>query len=198
LAAAPWDIAPIPSRGDPEAAITYAAKGRAISVWEEVEITLSQLYAVLTGSPRLSREACQRYGEPLNFKDRLAGLEEAGARYFVTHYNQGVEGEFAALVERTGRLSVRRNELTHSWVQPIQFGKTHQRLGSGEDQSTTRWRFFLVPPTYTSGKFDAADRPVFIYTSREILGYASQFSGLKSDIERFATALEMPGLRSLL
>ena len=198
MATAAWDIAPIPSRGDPEADVTYAAKGRGVSVWEEVEIALSQLYAVLTGSPRLSREACQRYGEPLNFKDRLAGLEEAGARYFVTHYNQAVEGEFAALVERTGRLSVRRNELTHSWVQPIQFEKSHQRLGSEEDQWATRWGYFLVPPTYRSRKFDPADRPLFIYTSREILEYASQFTCLKSDIERFATALEMPGLRSLL
>jgi hypothetical protein len=194
----PWDIAPIPTIGDEKPDDTYVAKGRAVSVWEEVEVALSGLFAVLSGERRGSIVAQQAYGEHLNFKDRLAHLERVGCSYFINHCNQADEGEFGALCDRARRFSVRRNEITHSWVQNVAFATSHKRLPSGAEEWRTTHRFFLVPPTYTSRKFDPNFRPEFIYTSVEIMRYAEHFHTLKHDVDRFAMILEMPELRSLL
>jgi hypothetical protein len=195
---APWDVAPRPVTGDLSAEPIYAAKGRAVSEWEEVEVALSGLYAVFCGFPRVSIQAYRQYGEPLNFRDRLDGLESSAFKYFTKNCDQSYEGEFAILAKRSRGFSIRRNEITHSWVQPLPYERRHERLPDGSDKWVTIYSFFLVPPNYTSRKFDTNNQPEFIYTSVEILRYAQHFSALKWDIENFTLNLENPAWRSFL
>ena len=195
---APWDVAPIPEQGDRDATDIYAAKGRAVSMWEVMEVSLSRLYAIFTGQPRFSRAAYQQYGEPLSFKARLDGLQRVAGSYFVGKPNQEGEAEFEDLVERARQFAMRRNEITHSWVQPVAFDRQHETLSDGSHRWTTTYWFFLVPPLYTSRKFDPNERPEFMYTSREIDMYAGHFADLEVDAVRLAVVLEHPQLRSLL
>jgi hypothetical protein len=194
--ARPWDISPISGLGDEHPDHTHAAKSRAVSQWEVVEVTLSGLYAVLAGLPRYSPAARQKYSVSLNFKDRLAELERVAFAFFIRHPDQETEGEFAWLCRLARNLSVRRNELTHSWVRPVEFSRIHQKTDTGGDKWTTQYRFFLVPPTYTSRKFDPNNQPKFIYTSIEIQNYCDEFVKLGFEIDRLATWIERPELRA--
>jgi hypothetical protein len=47
----PWDVPPFPVRGDPDEITLYAAKGRAVSHWEKIEVSLCYLYAIFCGEP---------------------------------------------------------------------------------------------------------------------------------------------------
>ena len=78
----PWDIA-VPEKGDDIRQTTAAAKGEATSAWELAEVRLSRLFASIRGDK--TGVTSRLYGEPLNFKDRLDGLERAGWDYFRTH-----------------------------------------------------------------------------------------------------------------
>jgi hypothetical protein len=45
----PWDIPPVPAKGDDDINITYASIGRALSKWEEFEEQLSYAFAIFCG-----------------------------------------------------------------------------------------------------------------------------------------------------
>jgi hypothetical protein len=191
----PWDIAPLPTQGDERSDDTFAAKGRAVSQWEVVEVALSGLYAVVSGSRRSNLEARRQYGNLLNFKDRL---EKVAFAYFMRHCDQENEGEFERLIDAARRFSVRRNEITHSWVRPVALSRGYKKTNEGNDQWTTIYRFFLVPPTYTARKFDLRNRPEFIYTSVEIQGYCQEFVKLGFDVDRLAMLMDNPSLRAFV
>ena len=194
----PWDIAPIPAQGDERSDDTHAAKGRAVSQWEVLEVALSGLYAVLSGHSRSDLAARQQYGdgEQISFTYRLARLERLGQPYFLAHCDQEYEGEFERLTDAARRFCQRRNELTHSWVRPVQFSRTREKTDTGSDKLTTKFQFFLVPPTYTSRKYDPNNRPKFIYTSVEINAYCMEFTKAKFDVDRLARLIENPKLRA--
>jgi hypothetical protein len=150
----------------------------ATSNWEEVEVSLSQVYAIMAGLPLSSKEAYQRYGDRDNFKDRLASLQRIAKHdYFVRRNSQDLEGEFDNIVQESRRYSIRRNEIVHSVVRL--FAVEHITLETGE--LSTRPSFYLVPPEFKGEKFDENDKPTFIYTSVEIRKYGSSLLLLKSE-----------------
>jgi hypothetical protein len=189
----------MPAQGDANADVTFAAKGRAISYWEEAEVAFSRLYAAFSGSPETDTHAQRLYGERLNFKDRFAGLQRAAYIYFLKCPDQTIEGEFWRLEEMAMHLSVRRNEITHSWVQPMSYERQLDRLPADDSLKWTwRYWFFLVPPTYTRRKLDPNDLPAFVYTSAEIMRYANAFNDLRFYADRLAAVIKHPSRRSSL
>ena len=163
----PWDAPPFPVRGDETDDATYAAVGRFLSAWEELEESLGILHAKFTGQP--SPEAEWRYGNGRTFADRLFSLAEAASLFFVKTPSQSLEAEWCCLHKQASGFSDRRNEIAHGIVRPIvwldhTFGPPYQRAPE------SAFQFCLVPPFYTFRKFDNVSfRPKYAYTSAEIL-----------------------------
>jgi hypothetical protein len=183
----PWVLPPIPEHGDANAEHTYAAVGRALSVWEELEVTLSYLYGLFSGKNPKAIETYTEYGQPTIFNQRAAALERLGKLYFARHPNQQHEGDFGRLICDIRRFSARRNDIAHSIVKPVQLPHA---LSVNRSESTAQIVlkaavvFCLAPPTYTDRKFDANRAPRYLLTSVEIMRFHDLFQELQERVER--------------
>jgi hypothetical protein len=187
----PWDVSSIPRNGDASTRDTYAAKGLAASLRESAEVSLSHLFSALHGDRPDDTQTAKRYGELLNFSSRLHGLETAGFNFFRANCDQSFEADFDDIVLLAGMFVVRRNEIVHSIVRPVIFDRSFERTAEG-DKWTTMYQFYLVPPTYTDRKFDASNRPSFIYTSVEIQAYSNWFGFIDEAAQNLALRLANP------
>jgi len=191
----PWDVPPLPTRGDDSDDTTYAAVGRFISSWEGCEVTLSLLHAAFVKQP-FRAQAMWEYGGGRIFAARLQILERAGCAHFRRKPDQDGEGDFKLLMTRVRGFSDRRNEIGHGIVQPIQwhdhtFGPDHQR-----DSTEGPWRYCLVPSHYTIRKFDLAPyRPNYAYTSVEILSLERGVRETTGEIAKFRLRVLPPQQR---
>lgn len=167
----PWDVL-TPTKGDDARHTTAAAKGEATGHWELAEMNLSRLFAALHGDPTGATAA--RYGEPLNFKERLDRLERAGWTYFRNRCDQAFEADFEDIILLARMLSIRRNEIVHSYVRGIEYRRDFRQEGR-QEIIRIHCKFFIVPPTYTDRKWNPLNQPSFIYASREIEHYAEWF-----------------------
>lgn len=162
----PWDIPPFPKKGNVSQYILFAAIGRTLNAWEEVEIALAHLYSVLLTGDRFDTAAMHAYGAPANFNQRLLQLQQAGERYFVQHPLQQVEGEFSRLTTFISGYSARRNDIAHAhalyihWIVP----PTQSVVMFSADER----QWCLVPPHFRANKFTTQNRPTYVLTSREI------------------------------
>src|SRR4051812_34554162 len=111
----PWDRPPIPTTGDADDNATYAGVGRVLTQWEEVEVTLSQLYVSFSGRGKdltIQRE----YGSGTIFRERIAKVVTVSHGYFCAKPSQAQEGEFEQLVAKCMGFSARRNDVAHGIV----------------------------------------------------------------------------------
>jgi hypothetical protein len=162
----PWDVPPLPERGDNCEDVTYAGVGRVISSWEAVEVQLAHLYTVFIGRPH-EHHAIRAYGSPRIFADRLVLVRRAADQYFVSAPDQAVEGDVTELLERVRRYSDRRNEVAHGIVRQMSWVRAlRDRLVS---DAVGKFQYCLVPPHYTFRKFDGQNQPTYAYTSAELL-----------------------------
>ena len=145
----PWDRPPIPTRANKSASALYEAIGRALEAWENVEVSLSSLYAALTGRARFNRAAYREYGEPLNFSGRKRLLEQAAERYFIQHPCQTTEGDFQSLMESVTGYAERRNDIAHGIVTALHMARNKHATILG-DGSPLHW--CLVPPRFKETK----------------------------------------------
>ena len=132
-------------RGDDDADTLFAAVGRTITSWEELELQLAVLHSIFIGTPR-TLDALQEYGSRYGtVSPRIVAVERAGATYFIKHCDQAVEGKFKALVQDIHALVLERHRIAHGRVTAM---PTH-------DLSE---RFFLGAPWYsiTKLKMDVA------------------------------------------
>jgi hypothetical protein len=183
----PWDVPPLPERGDDDADDTYKMIGRALTDWENLEVQLAHLYASFTEQPN-RLEAFRAYGGyPAGstiFAVRVAQLKKVAAAYFVNFPSQPNEGEFDDLMDRAQRLADRRNEIAHSVVDAMQWDPSLRPLYKHLIDEPAE--FCAIPSYYTHRKFDASNRPAYAYTSKELIGYALAFRDLGTDCYRFA------------
>jgi hypothetical protein len=113
----PWDIPPVPAKGDDDINITYASIGRALSKWEEFEEQLSYAFAIFCGGADESTEPAQRaYGSVIAFRGRSDIIRSAAEAYFHLNPNEELLKEFNAIMVRAERLAARRNEIAHGIV----------------------------------------------------------------------------------
>ena len=158
----PWDVPPFPVEGDDIDDTTYAAVGRVLSRWEELEVCLTHLHAAFLGRPH-DPEAHRAYGQGTIFRTRFDTLKQAAERFFIFKPNQEREAKFDELADKALRFSDRRNEVAHGVVRPIHWYK------SAEKGDRTSVQFILVPPHYNVRKFGLDYRPSFAYTSATLL-----------------------------
>lgn len=191
----PWSLPPTPLFGDPTAFDVYAAKGMALSHWEELEESLSKVLTTLSSKPYYDATVRRIYGAPSNFKDRLDALERKAETVFRSLCDQALEGQFAILVEATRHSSVRPNEFAHSIVVSLNLHLMRYLLDKGVKPPREQG-YFLAPPSYSAKKLHDCGCPIFMYTSKEIVPIADYFLELSRMADDLARTLERRLLRS--
>jgi hypothetical protein len=165
----PWDIPPFPEQGDPSADLTFAAVGRAMTEWEELELYLARLYAKFRGIPPINAIAIPEYRDAANFHTRAKEIGNAATKYFVSHPNQEREGEFKQVLDDIRQLASRRNDIAHGVV------KQWWNYKETFSQAVDRDEYMLVPSTYSDKKFGNDREPKYLFRSIEIQQFADQF-----------------------
>lgn len=182
----PWDVPPLPDRGDDNEDATYAGVGRVMSRWEAVEVELAHLYTIFVNRPH-EADAIKGYGMGRIFAERLASLRGVTDLYFVSRSDQAVEGAPRDLLCRVRHYSDRRNEVAHGivrqmrWVRSLRDNLAPDAVG--------KFQFCLVPPHYTFRKFDQDNRPTYAYTSTELLSLEEKFYWLAQEVQDFRLRL---------
>lgn len=179
----------IPEKMGDVSELTYAAVGRAMSEWERLEVELAHLYTKFVRLPRHSLIAIRPYGTPINFGNRMDGLENAAGGYFVTAPDQGVEGEFSTIATHCRKWSLRRNEVAHGIVQPVQWIRAFHAGDDDNIDMPDETKYCLLPPHYSPRRFDGANFPNFAYTSIELAKFEGEFYSVGMRVIRLVDAL---------
>jgi hypothetical protein len=172
----PWDIPPLPKRGDDDQDTTFAGVGRVLTQWEMIEVRLAEIYSWLDNRPE-ELEALQDYGKPQIFKERMKALRIVADVYFRGTPHQATEGEFYNLTTKVSNFSARRNDVAHSIVTPFQWIISPKLEGP--------LQFCAVPPHYAGKKIDPKNMPSFIYTSVELIALSNALFYVADDAEKF-------------
>jgi hypothetical protein len=161
----PWDRPPLPTKGDEKEDVTYAAVGRALSHWENIEVELSHLFALYINKMWTNEGYDRYYQDGKTTRGRLDALRIAAENYFVGRPNQEAEGSFSRLMEAATGFADRRHEVAHGIVRPINW--YWPILRPNHFAPDAAFQFCLVPPHYQRGWItDGA--PNYIYTSDEL------------------------------
>lgn len=169
----PWDRPPLPTNGDDNEETTYAAVGRVLSQWENIEAELSHIFALCIGK-MWTNEAYDRYYEDgKTTRGRLSVVEDAARQYFIGSPNQEAEGCLRRLIEGARGFADRRHEVAHGIVRPINWYWPMLKPAHFGPEVNRAFQFCLVAPHYQRGWIkDGA--PEYIYTSRELNEIARQ------------------------
>ena len=173
----PWDIPPFPAHGDSSPELTFAAVGRAMTEWEELELYLARLYAKFLGIPPIKAIAIPEYRDVANFHSRAATIQKAATTYFVSHPNQDREGEFEKVLEDIRQLASRRNDIAHGVVK---LWWNHKETFS---QAVDRNEYMLVPSTYSDKKFGNDREPSYLFRSIGTKQFAGHFNQYRKQLE---------------
>lgn len=183
----PWDAPPFPKFGNKSARVLFAAIGEALITWEELEITLAHLYSTLKTGSQFDPVAFKEYGEPYNFKDRMAFLKREADHRFVREPDQLFEGEFNWIVTNANGFSQRRNDVAHGVVRLL------HKMQDAEASLLSFWgdpQWCLVPPMFKDAKYVSLDTPGHILSYREIKRFTANFLKIIRRTSDLARALE--------
>lgn len=169
------------SEGDDDPQATFAAVGYALTAWERCEDALSVLYTILDNTPG-ELEKLKSYGrDGKSLQYRLDIVRQKGEAYFVSHCDQSLEGDLAAIIQDFLALSPLRHQIAHGIVQAV------QHCGPTEDHiwQPSTIRHHLRAPWFAEERLKTG----FGYGSAEILAIASDFTRLEGRMEALANAL---------
>lgn len=161
--------------GDEDENATFAGVGRVLSEWEAIELTLSHIYSGFTGRLEVV-SAIREYGEKTVFTFRLAALRTAAQGFFCGRPDQALESEFDAIVVRCKEFSSHRNDIAHGIVGPL--NKVSDPRSPGE----TVWRYHLLPPDYTTRKFNDLHLPLYAHDARTMSDLARRMFEFRRDL----------------
>lgn len=157
---------------------TFAAIGRALTEWESVEISLADLYSLFRGAPFVKQtvgEFGHRYATTVR---RLAGLDDAAARYFVQKPGQEREGEFRRLRKAVEDLSIDRHRIAHGLVDRVNWGSPDGTIATG---------FALIAPWYAERRLGMTQNEA--WDSSAIYAAGKRFLSLSGEITAFIRAV---------
>ena len=113
--AEPWAVRESSDQGDENEEVLFAAIGRAISKWEELEEDLADLFSLLVGSKELvhdpSNPASRVYGKVPNFSALAEMLDAAAEAFFENNYAPALAKEFKDVLKSCRGFAARRNEI---------------------------------------------------------------------------------------
>jgi hypothetical protein len=179
----PWDIPPLPKKGDASKSITYEAVGLALSNWESFEFGLGLIFITLLRADE-GIAARRAYGSIITFRGRLEMIEAAAEAYFLIHRAPRVKADFRSLMNRAQKYGARRNEIAHGQVKEFRLDRRRKAEGWALCPShfssnkitlsgTRQRRAYSLAPTRL-----AVTKPRYIYTSAEISAFAECFREL--------------------
>ena len=179
----PWEVPDPPTDGDETNDITFRAVGAALSQWEWFEGNLSIAFSYLIGTPGLNVAAMRAYGSVETFRGRANMIEKAAEVYFRYHVidPQSQQALEKLIVHSRDRLSARRNEIAHGIVQPLGVSAAGVR--------DVKEGFALFPAYYATRKRRLSEdgsnptqvEPTYVYSSKEIDAFGTQFANLAND-----------------
>jgi len=184
----PWDLPPLPTRGDDSETETYTGIGRVTSTWEMLEMQLSRLYTVFAGQPD-EKEPMDAYGSGNIFRIRLEKLEAIAERWFIAHPSQDGEGLFDKVLGHVVSFSDRRNEIAHSIVlnvSPVSVFRSHF-----EPDALGKPQFAAIPPLH-SVRFHIEGRshkPRFAYTAPSLKAVSDGALAMCLGVEVFTAGI---------
>lgn len=135
-----WDRPERKPRGDGRDSTIYRAVGAALSQWEQLESTISDIFAALVESK--SQAASRAYGNIASSVGRIQALDCAAEIFFETHQNID-RSAYISMVKVVGSAAPRRNDFAHGTVK-IYAAKNV--IGGGH---------YLVAPDYNTRRTDA-------------------------------------------
>lgn len=186
----PWDRPSLPTRGDDNQNDTYAAVGRVLSLWEQVESELGHLFALFIGKYGKDEAYDQYYEKGKTTQGRLNSLQREAKRYFTRSPSQEIEGHFCSLMKFAIGFADRRHEVAHGVVRPIEwYGSLLPELARPLSQGG--FKFCLVPPHYQRN-WITNGIPEYIYTSAELGEIEKQLFLFAQQITRFKWDYLMP------
>ena len=202
----PWDQRPWPTRGDKSATAIYTAVGKALSAWEEFDGQLSFFYqAVLMenlfpdpkGYYNIVVE--RAYTSIRTFEGRLTMVREAARSYFEFFPIRQVSEPFWKICGQALQFAARRNEIAHGHVDQFRPKWVYEE---GEEKWTERDLKYRVrygksppetmclsPSQSTGNRRDYRHKPLYCYTSKDILYFESQFTKLRNRLAPLAIPL---------
>ena len=161
----PWDVQAPAGHGDQQEETLYAAVGRALSRWEELEEDLADLFAGFVGAKQRVHDsnnpACRAYGSIPNFSTRADMLNAAADAFFANIDRPALKANYKEVIKQCRGFAARRNEIAHGTR------SLNSSLGN-----------LLVPAYYNSRKYAGDDNPAYSYSSKEINYYAGMFAEL--------------------
>jgi len=184
----PWDPLPELPSGDAMDTTTYAAVGRALSIWEGLEVYLAMMFGALCET---REEGAQRaYGVVASFSGRSDMLLEAFA-CFRREEEKAKIATFPKLVDRIGKFSARRNEIAHGIVSAVTNGGRSLGLylcapmyNSRKSYSFAAWR-----ETAPARSVSVSPLSKYAYTAAQIDYYSGQFGALTNEVAAALAAL---------
>jgi hypothetical protein len=169
----PWDRPPFPKRGNISQSVMFAAMGRALNAWEEVEISMAHLYAAFLTGDRFDPTANHAYGVEANFNQRSAGLQRIADNHFIGRPSQSIEGEFYRLIQLVTHYSARRNDIAHGHTLQAHWVLKPDSRATLLTAPNEGW--CIVPPHFRANKFTNQNRPVYALTSWELNEFSDVF-----------------------
>jgi hypothetical protein len=169
----PWDRPPFPTRGNSER-ILFEAIGRALMAWEDVEGEFAHLYSTFACGWPFDLGNNRKYGEPLNFAQRIQGLEQMACRFFRLNPSQEREGAFADIVRLANGWSLRRNDVAHGRARLM-----HWVINPNSPETLLTapqpLKWCVIPAHFKGDKFTADNKPAYVLTSREMRLFETAF-----------------------
>jgi hypothetical protein len=171
---------------DPSPDATFLAVGRALTVWESMELALARLYSVFLKRP-YELAAYDEYGRAGRiFAERLRILEKQANAYFFPKPLQEHEMQAKALLLEASNLSIRRHQIAHGMVAGVPVADPD--MADEDGWIDPRVMYGLMAPEYAAGRLR---RPGdgYLFGSKQIDEYALEFAGLTTRINVFAQTL---------
>jgi hypothetical protein len=156
--------------GDKDEAVTFAAVGRALSKWEELEHAMAQSFISLVGYGRCV-EAHRAYGSIMANKGRLDMIEAAQEAFFLirkSEEHQAIQKKLVDLMYDVKELAKRRNEIAHGIVV----------IKLGEDLDDYRDASYVLAPSYST----KTKRKLFVVSDTKIMGWAPAYEYSSKEI----------------
>lgn len=181
----PWDIPPLPEKGDIDKTSTFIAVGQALSFWEWFEGYLGLVYGALVGDVGETSPAMRAYGTISAFGGRYDMIMEAAKSYCFIHKTDFFD-DLKKFLDEAKQFATRRNEIAHGIVQPYYVGGL---ANSG---------FALGPSRHATRKLRLGDWhtnearvfKLYAYTSLELRYFGAKFASLSNRAMDFYAHIE--------
>lgn len=179
-----WERPPPSTTGDFNQIDTYAAVGRALSVWEMVEEQLAKICVIFCGTPadgRANSGIRRLYGSIDSSSARRRALKYMAQTYFGdSEDGRQMKNKLNSLCAAVSFAARRRDDIAHGTVAGFTGGK--KQIGS-----------FLIPSSYNTERNKAFFRTSEIDPKAEFPWHAlpGEYRYNKTDIDAFTAKFEM-------